>query len=162
MNSWSRWKVPVLFGLVILLPVVLAALTLRQGWYEPGTRNKGAWLDQEVYLLQPLPPHQSKWRLVYLAARRCEAQCQQVPELMSRIQSALGRNLDKLDLVQLTDTPPRGVNGAVRAGDMMLVDSQGLAILRYEVPASTAAWPQLGKAVLSDLQQLLKYQRGVQ
>ncbi|MGL6326697.1 hypothetical protein ACSZML_05910 [Aeromonas rivipollensis] len=45
---------------------------------------------------------------------------------------------------------------------MMLVDSQGLAILRYEVPASTAAWPLLGKAVLSDLQQLLKYQRGVQ
>ena len=81
---------------------------------------------------------------------------------MSRIQSALGRNLDKLDLVQLVDAPPRGANGAVRAGDMMLVDSQGLAILRYEVPASTAAWPLLGKAVLSDLQQLLKYQRGVQ
>lgn len=81
---------------------------------------------------------------------------------MSRIQSALGRNLDKLELVQLTDAPPRGANGAVRAGDMMLVDSQGLAILRYEVPASTAAWPLLGKAVLSDLQQLLKYQRGVQ
>lgn len=56
MNSWSRCKVPVLFALVILLPVVLAALTLRQGWYEPGTRNKGAWLDQEVYLLQPLRP----------------------------------------------------------------------------------------------------------
>ena len=112
--------------------------------------------------MQPLPSHQSKWRLVYLAARRCEAQCQQVPELMSRIQSALGRNLDKLELVQLTDAPPRGANGAVRAGDMMLVDSQGLAILRYEVPASTAAWPLLGKAVLSDLQQLLKYQRGVQ
>ena len=62
----------------------------------------------------------------------------------------------------VTDAPPRGANGAVRAGDMMLVDSQGLAILRYEVPASTAAWPLLGKAVLSDLQQLLKYQRGVQ
>ena len=108
MNSWSRCKVPVFFALVILLPVVLAALTLRQGWYEPGTRNKGAWLDQEVYLLQPLPPHQSTWRLVYLAARRCEAQCQQVPELMSRIQSALGRNLDKLDLVQLTDAPSGG------------------------------------------------------
>jgi hypothetical protein len=37
-----------------------------------------------------------------------------------------------------------------------------LAILRYEVPGSTTTWPLLGKAVLSDLQQLLKYQRGVQ
>ena len=110
MNSWSRCKVPVLFALVILLPVVLAALTLRQGWYEPGTRNKGAWLDQEVYLLQPLPPHQSKWRLVYLAARRCEAQCQQVPELMSRIQSALGRNLVTMELVHLTVASPCGAN----------------------------------------------------
>ena len=155
-------RVPALFAAVILLPVVLAALTLHQGWYEPGTRSKGHWLHQEIYLLQPLPAHQHQWRLVYLVAPRCEGQCRQVPVLMARIQAALGRNLDKLDLVQLTDTPPRGVNGAVRAGDMMLVDSQGLAILRYEVPASTAAWPLLGKAVLSDLQQLLKYQRGVQ
>jgi hypothetical protein len=79
---------------------------------------------------------------------------------MARIQTALGRNLDKLELVQL---PPRsGTDGEVRVGDMLLVDSQGLAILRYEVPASTAQWPLFGKSVLSDLQQLLKYQRGVQ
>lgn len=160
MNPWRRWHVPVLFSLVILLPVLLAALTLKQGWYEAGTRSKGVWMNQEIYLLPPLPSHQSKWRLVYLAARECEGLCRQVPELMARIQTALGRNLDKLELVQL---PPRsGTDGEVRVGDMLLVDSQGLAILRYEVPASTAQWPLFGKSVLSDLQQLLKYQRGVQ
>ena len=162
MNRWAKWKVPVAFALVILLPVILAALTLRQGWYEPGTRNKGQWLSRDTYLLQPLPASQARWRLVYLEANGCEAQCQQVPVLMQRIQSALGRNLDKLELVQLADTPPSDLSPEVQAGDLMLVDPQGLAILRYEVPASTAKWPLFGKAVLSDLQQLLKYQRGAE
>ena len=44
MSGWQRWRVPALFAAVILLPVVLAALTLHQGWYEPGTRSKGHWL----------------------------------------------------------------------------------------------------------------------
>lgn len=44
MSGWRRWRVPALFAAVILLPVVLAALTLHQGWYEPGTRSKGHWL----------------------------------------------------------------------------------------------------------------------
>lgn len=79
---------------------------------------------------------------------------------MARIQAALGRNLDKLELVQLT--PPHEANSEMRVGDILLVDDRGLAILRYEVPGSTTTWPLLGKAVLSDLQQLLKYQRGVQ
>ncbi|MFM4994549.1 hypothetical protein [Aeromonas sanarellii] len=160
MTPWRRWRVPLLFAAVILLPVLLAALTLRQGWYEPGTRSKGVWMHQEIYLLPPLPSSQSQWRLVYLVARPCEGLCRQVPELMARIQSALGRNLDKLALVQLPSQ--RGASDEVRAGDMLLVDAQGLAILRYRVPASTAQWPLFGKAVLSDLQQLLKYQRGVQ
>lgn len=98
--------------------------------------------------------------LVYLVAPRCEGQCRQVPVLMARIQAALGRNLDKLELVQLT--PPHEANSEMREGDILLVDARGLAILRYEVPGSTTTWPLLGKAVLSDLQQLLKYQRGVQ
>lgn len=162
MNRWAKWKVPAAFVLVILLPVALAALTLRQGWYEPGTRNKGQWLSRDIYLLPPLQSTQAKWRLVYLEASRCEAECQQVPVLMQRIQSALGRNLDKLDLVQLADKALPQARSEMRAGDMMLVDPQGLAILRYEVPVSTSEWPLFGKAVLSDLQQLLKYQRGAQ
>lgn len=167
MKKWARLKVPAAFVLVILLPVVLAALTLSQGWYEAGTRSKGHWLSQEIYLLQPLPSHQSQWRLVYLEASRCEEECRQVPVLMQRIQSALGRNLDKLALVQLgSDSPSSEMHAKLgtemKAGDLMLVDPQGLAILRYEVPTNTAQWPLFGKAVLSDLQQLLKYQRGVQ
>ena len=156
----NKWKVPVAFMLVILLPVALAALTLQQGWYEPGSRNKGEWLHQEIYLLQPLESAHVKWRLVYLEARECESVCQQVPVLMQRIQSALGRNLDKLALVKLIDDPAVEAGSEMKTGDIMLVDPQGLAILRYEVPANTAQWPRFGKAVLSDLQQLLKYQRG--
>lgn len=110
--------------------------------------------------MQPLPAHQHQWRLVYLVAPRCEGQCRQVPVLMARIQAALGRNLDKLELVQLT--PPHETNSEMREGDILLVDDRGLVILRYEVPGSTTTWPLLGKAVLSDLRQLLKYQRGVQ
>lgn len=161
MNRWTRWKIPAAFALVILLPVALAALSLRQGWFEPGTRNKGQWLSREIYLLPPLPSSEARWRLVYLEAGRCEAPCNQVPVLMQRIQSALGRNLDKLDLVRLDAPPPEAITGG-EVGDLMLVDPRGLAILRYEVPARTSQWPLFGKAVLSDLQQLLKYQRGVE
>ena len=156
----NNWKVPVAFVLVICLPVLLAALALRQGWYESGTRNKGQWLSQERYLLEPARAHQAQWRLVYLDPKPCEGECQQIPVLMQRIQSALGRNMDKLALVQLPGTLLPEAQAELKAGDLMLVDPRGLAILRYEVPANTAAWPQLGKAVLSDLQLLLRYQRG--
>lgn len=161
MNEWARWKVPLAFALVILLPVLLAALTLHQGWYEAGTRSKGQWLKREVYLLPPLSTHEGLWRLVYLEPERCEALCQQVPALMQRIQSALGRNGDKLALVPLP-LSSLGTAKGLQADELMLVDPQGLAILHYEVPDNSSQWPRFGKAVLSDLQQLLKYQRGVQ
>ena len=41
-------------------------------------------------------------------------QCRQVPALMARIQAALGRNLDKLELVQLT--PSHEANSEMREG----------------------------------------------
>lgn len=156
----NNWKVPVAFVLVICLPIVLAALALRQGWYESGTRNKGQWLSRELYLLEPAKSQHAEWRLVYLDPKPCAEECQRVPVLMQRIQSALGRNMDKLALVQLPGTRLTEARTEPKAGDLLLVDGRGLAILRYEVPADTAAWPRLGKAVLSDLQLLLRYQRG--
>ena len=55
LTPWRRWRVPLLFAAVILLPVLLAALTLRQGWYEPVPAAKGSGCTRIYLLPRSLP-----------------------------------------------------------------------------------------------------------
>lgn len=139
--------------LITLLPPLLAALALQQGWYTPGVRNQGQWLNSETPLL---PPAHQPWRLVYLQPAQCKNACLAAPQLMARVRTALGRSADALTLLTL---PGQTVNTELAPDDLVLVDANGLAIMRYPLPTDETSWPGVGKAVLADLRQLLKNQR---
>ncbi|TNI72010.1 hypothetical protein CF133_21405, partial [Aeromonas salmonicida] len=70
----------------------------------------------------------------------------------------LGRQADMLTLQSqpLDDGSPLP-EGPL--GLLVLVDAAGLGVLGYPVPEEQERWPRLGKSVLQDVQQLLRYGR---
>lgn len=168
----SKQRFLSLFVLVAAVPVLVALLLLKSGWYHAGANNKGIWFEQEVRLLPAITQHQAHWRLVYLQPAHCDKTCLAVEHLMQQIDLALGRKQDQLDLVVLTDHPAvhsseksqiRFIQqsfAGLAAGSLLLVDQQGLALLHYPLPEASEQLPLLGKDVMADLQKLLKFDRG--
>lgn len=161
-----------LFGLVFLLPVVLAYTFLKMGWFHAGVTNQGRWFTHETKLLAPITSGAAHWRLVYALPSSCEAACTQVLQLMQNIQLALGRKNVQLDLVLLASHKPilalpaqmqvvqQRVPAEISDKQLILVEQQGLALLDYPLPQNQTQLPMLGKALLADLQKLMKYDRG--
>lgn len=168
----SKQRFLSLFLLVAAVPVLLALVMLKSGWYQAGVNNKGIWFEQEVRLLPAINPSQAHWRLVYLQPQHCDRACEAIEHLMQQVDLALGRKQDQLDLVVLTEHPAtqqtdksqisfiqRSFAG-LAAGSLMIVDQQGLALLHYPLPDAAEQLPLLGKDVMADLQKLLKFDRG--
>ena len=168
----SKQRFLSLFLLVAAVPVLLALVMLKSGWYQAGVNNKGIWFEQEVRLLPAITPSQAHWRLVYLQPQHCDRACEAIEQLMQQVDLALGRKQDQLDLVVLTEHPAtqqadkpqisfiqRSFAG-LAAGSLMIVDQQGLALLHYPLPDAAEQLPLLGKDVMADLQKLLKFDRG--
>lgn len=160
----KKWKIPLLFLLVIASPVLLASLALQQGWYHAGVRNQGQWIQGDIKWLE----NSTSWQLSFIAKPDCGQQCAEVPGLMHNIQTALGRQQSKLQLHRELATGEgasaiwqqhQTIDGV---GILVLSDGQGMALLSYALPAQLPQWPLLGKAVVMDVQQLIKYQRGGQ
>lgn len=160
------------FLLVAILPVALAFLLLKTGWYQAGVNNKGVWYNEEIRLLPAIDKHQAHWRLVYLQPTQCDAGCHAVEQLMQQVDLALGRKQDQLDLVVLTENRPvspaasaalpmvYGSFAGLPAGSLIIVEQQGLALLHYPIPTAMEQLPLLGKDLIADLQKLLKFDRG--
>jgi hypothetical protein len=160
------------FLLIGAVPVLLALLMLKTGWYHAGVNNKGVWYQQEIRLLPAADKQQAHWRLVYLEPDNCDKHCQAVVNLMQQIDQALGRKQDQLDLVVLTGQPTvmaptdghvlrlNSSFAGLPAGSLIVVEQQGLALLHYPLPATLTQLPLLGKDVMADLQKLMKFDRG--
>lgn len=159
-----------LFALCCLVPIGLAQLLLSQGWFSAGVNSKGQWLAEEIQLLPAVPASEPHWRLVYLAPTPCLSDCQQVLRLMTQIHTALGRKQQQLALWVIGNEAPaelqaplqfkQGVNKNLALGQMVLVEHQGLALLQYAMPQDAQQLPLTGKAVMADLQKLMKFDRG--
>jgi len=165
-----------LFLLAGAVPLVMAFVLLKTGWYQAGVNNKGVWYQQEVQLLPAVTADQAHWRLVYLQPDTCDSHCQAVVHLMLQIDLALGRKQDQLDLLVLTTQsavltsgqeesaaliPTRAASFAgLPAGSLLLVEHQGVALLHYPLPLAVDRLPLLGKDVMADLQKLMKFDRG--
>lgn len=165
-----------LFLLVGAVPLGMAFVLLKTGWYQAGVNNKGVWYQQEIHLLPAADKHQAHWRLVYLQPDICDTHCQAVVSLMQHIDLALGRKQDQLDLLVLAGQSPAMATDALPiqakvptiqrsfaglpAGSLILVEQQGLALLHYPLPTAVGSLPLLGKDVMADLQKLMKFDRG--
>lgn len=168
----SKSKFLSLFLLIAAVPVLVAFVLLKTGWYHAGVNNKGTWYQQEIHLLPAIEAKQAHWRLVYLRPAVCDAVCKSVEHLMKQIHAALGRKQQQLDLVVLTSerVEEQAEGPAIRylqssfaglpVGSLIIVEQQGLALLHYKLPGDIQHFPLLGKDVMADLQKLFKFDRG--
>ena len=147
-HSRPRKTVLVLLA-VFLLPVILAWLTLKQGWFTPGVNSHGEWVQGQI-------SDDKQWRLILPITPDC-ATCTAAVPLLNNIDTALGRDSDRVAVVQLPASQD------LEAGYVYIADPPGLLIMRYALPDTQVdadkAQSVMGKALLSDLRRLLKYSR---
>ncbi|MFC4653631.1 MULTISPECIES: hypothetical protein [Rheinheimera] len=156
------------FVVCLVLPLAAAQAVLSFGWFSDKTNNKGQWLTEELLLL-PAVAEKQHWRLAYLTAdTSCDMRCEEAAYLQQQVYQALGRKQDYLALWQLgAATAPAVAQQALPAGaeaysgQLVLVDRHGLGLLSYPVALERELNVQTGKAILADLNKLLKYERGL-
>ncbi|MDF3126942.1 hypothetical protein [Rheinheimera sp. 1928-s] len=164
----AKKKFLVLFLLCSLLPLAFAQAFLSLGWFGSATTNKGQWLKEEIILL-PAASGDVHWRLVYVTNEaECTTLCQNAHYGMQQVYTALGRKQQHLDLWQTGGNKPQvlqwqplpaGVDSLQQK--LVLVDMHGLALMTYPVAEDKTQMVQTGKAILTDLNKLLKYDRGL-
>ncbi|PSJ45329.1 hypothetical protein C7H85_11800 [Zobellella endophytica] len=130
---------------VFLLPVALAWLTLQQGWFTPGVKARGEWVEGHI-------AGDEQWRLVLPVVPEC-ASCAVAGQLLENIDTALGRDSERVTVVRLP------ASAELEAGFVYIADPPGLLIMRYPLSGDEQRDRLTGKALLGDLRRLLKFSR---
>lgn len=181
----SSRKFMALFLLCALLPLAAAWLALEQGWFAGHATNRGQWLDHEVQVLPAAPAADAHWRLAYVQPRDCDAACEAAAEvalhILQQLHAGLGRKQEQVRPVVVATASPtvlerfpsvRWEAGAAGAGGqvaaladaaltrhIVIVNREGLALLRYAVDGDRAHAVQVATDIRSDLLRLLNYDR---
>ncbi|MBL1376106.1 hypothetical protein [Zobellella iuensis] len=134
----------VLMG-VFLLPVALAWITLQQGWFTPGVKGQGEWVEGRIEGAR-------QWRLLLPLAPEC-GHCADAGPLLHNVDLALGRDQERVVVVQLPAGP------GLEAGFVYIADPPGQLVMRYALSGDEQQDRLTGKALLGDLRRLLKFSR---
>lgn len=117
-------RVLLLTALVFILPVIIAYVLLKTGWYSSaGTSNKGILIDPPISFddLQltnldgkPAAAEQfrKKWWILYIIPSQCEAACRNSLYLMRQTHQALGPDQPRVAEMVITT---QGVSDEVKA-----------------------------------------------
>lgn len=171
------WLILALF----VLPLGLAKLVLSFQWYEGGQLNRG-------HLLQTAPvawlPENNKWHLFYRLPDVCDAACQGALFTLRQLPIAAGANRHRvLSLVVMNETQfaalPSELDMALRDLNIWLIkdeqpvqdalslghqaiylsDPLNSVVLGYPTVTTQSEILAQGKALLADLNRLLKLSR---
>lgn len=179
MNSarQSKSSLLLILALVFIAPVALAKLLLSMHWYQAGVTNNGQLLPEplsykSLKMNNPLP---HKWQIVYLLPENCDAICQQQLFILHQSHLALGKEQDRVIPVvfhsPVSDTSQLGKYQFTQAEanselakqlnqqQMIVVDPLGKLVMRYVLMSDKHQRVMQGRAMLSDLQKLLKLSR---
>lgn len=163
-------KFLLLFFICCALPFVAAKLALEFSWFAAGATNKGQWLEREIKVLPAST--QTHWRLVYVQANSCDASCELALYTLQQIHSSLGRKQIQIHNLVLADQSPpqltryahiewQAANLALPElqNHIVIVNQQGVALLRYPAIEDQAHMLTVGKDIRADLRRLMNYDR---
>jgi hypothetical protein len=169
-------KFLMLFFLCCTIPFVAAKLALEFSWFTAGVTNKGQWLEKDIQLLpashtqQYLP--QKRWHLVYVQAQGCNSSCEFALYTLQQIYTGFGRQQEQLDSLIVADQTPSqltrypavhwqasNVRSSGLEDNILIVNQEGLAILRYPVLQNREQMLVIGKYIRTDLRRLMAYDR---
>lgn len=162
-----------LFFICCALPFVAAKLALTHSWFPSGVTNKGQWLDHEIQLLPIIEDQKQHWHLVYVKSKTCDADCELALYTLQQIYSGLGRQQEQVSAAIVAEKTPEqltkfpSVKWFLPSADVtnlqdqiVIVDHQGIAILRYPVASDQQHMLSIGKDIRTDLRHLMAYDRG--
>ncbi|MDX3772692.1 hypothetical protein QE250_01025 [Chromatiaceae bacterium AAb-1] len=166
----NKYKFLLLFILCCALPLAAAKVVLEFGWFSAGFSSKGEWLEQEVFLLPDAHQQVDHWRIAVVPALACDSPCQQALYTVRQLYTGLGRKQTQVQPVLVNAELPADylmfesqkalvpqLDGL--AGYILLIDQQGLALLRYPMPAEKSQMAPTAAAIRADLLKLLNYDR---
>lgn len=130
---------------VFVLPVALAWLVLAQGWFTPGVRGHGEWVEGHIDAA-------TQWRLVLVTPAHCDY-CAPATELLNNLDLALGRDGDRVRVEQ------QAAGEGLVPGFVYIADPPGMLVMRYPMGADEVKNRETGRDLLNDLRRLLKYSR---
>lgn len=125
-----------------LLPIAIGGGLYVFGWRPQTTSNHGQLILPPVALADP--QLRGKWTLLLVDASAADDRL----DALRRVRAVLAKEWRRTQHLRLAAPPPPF--GAVADGTVIIVDPQGMAMMRYE-PGADA------KGISADLQQLLKY-----
>ncbi|MCC5852259.1 MAG: hypothetical protein JJU30_05445 [Alkalimonas sp.] len=170
----NKTKFLSIFLPICLLPLLLAKLALHFEWFEGGTASQGEWMPEEVFVLPGLEAHEKVWRLAVIPANDCTERCQQGLHTVQQLFIGLGRKQVQVQPWLLSTEPADtilqqypvfqqqpGANSSHAAVQnyIVIVDVQGLALLRYPLPNDEQLPADIARAIRSDLLKLMNYDR---
>jgi hypothetical protein len=166
----AKNKFLLLFVLCCAVPLLFAYLVLQFGWFDRGITSNGQWQTEEIFVLEPTS-EQAHWRITVLPTEQCTKRCQNAIYTVQQLYIGLGRKQQQVQPV-LVSTEPLSVLPSSFSqqtakqpittalfNHIVLVDQQGLALLRYPMPNSEAEMAITAKAIRQDLLKLLNYDR---
>lgn len=164
------------FLVCALVPLAAAKLALQQGWFSQASVNRGAWI-QGGLVVQQLAPASAQlgahqWHLVLVEPQSCAQACARALGLMHQLYTGLGRKQLQVSLslmantkaAQLQQLPEinwltsEAATGALNH-TIILVNKQGLALLKYELSDDDAELLRTAGDIRADLLRLMNYDR---
>jgi len=168
-----------IFVAMALVPLVLAYLVLKFGWFTPGATAKGEFVEHDIQLEnlgQQTESQRPMWRIVYQPSANCDALCEEQLYGLNQTHTALGKLQKRVDANVLIDTsnsqsaaidlnnyPHLTAQSATHAqldsGYLYIIDPFGKAIMRYKGSIEREQTIKISKFILADLKKLLNYAR---
>ncbi len=171
-RTLSKSKFLFLFILCSSLPLIAAKLALQYGWFNAGVSNKGQWLDHEIQLLPATEHPQLRWHLVYVQAQQCDANCEIALYTMQQLYIGFGRKQDEFNALIVAEQSPAELakfsfitwqapktSEPELQNHILIVNQQGMVLLRYPVSLDPAVMLGVGKDIRTDLLRLMNYDR---
>ena len=135
-------RLPLIFMLLVLsAPFIFSAILLSDKSGITDTA-KGTWFSNSEYIADN---HSSNWKLLW-REQDCIEECESWFGLLQRVQMALGKHSEKLDIEKAENK-----NLLAHENGLFIADHQGLILLSYEASEDGAY------RLLKDLKVLMKH-----
>ncbi|MCJ8312732.1 MAG: hypothetical protein HRU38_10660 [Saccharospirillaceae bacterium] len=174
LNIKKNW-VGYLFVLSFILPLLLAYVVLKTGWYQAGVNNNGLLMRSEIFLEDWRESKHKSWTVLYVPSQNlknninltdvvdlensvsCNQFCENTKYAINQTYAALGKKQNKVDVLILNETVV-GLNPT----SLYLVDRFGLVVFEYPLQIEFENNFDTLKGLISDLKKLLKNARSEQ
>lgn len=159
-----------IFVAMALVPLLLAFVVLKFGWFTAGATAKGQFVEREITLTLSERPEKPMWSLVYQPSKLdCEKLCQEQLYGLNQTYVALGKLQKRVNAfvlnssVQLTQYPlikqSLSSNTDLDPHYIYVVDPLGKVIMKYPGSESREKTIKTSKDILADVKKLLNYAR---